>query len=50
MEKKTLNTPPHLSMDSTTSLKVKIVEREGVWARSSVHNTLGVEGHVEASR
>jgi hypothetical protein len=37
-------------MDSTVSQKVKIMEGEGVGARSLVHNTLGVEGHAEALR
>jgi hypothetical protein len=32
-------------MDLTTSLKVKIVEGEGVGACSLAHNTLGIEGH-----
>jgi len=35
-------------MESTTNPKVKTMEGEGVGARSLVHNTLGVEGHVGA--
>jgi len=33
-------------MDSIASLKVKIVEGEGVGACSLARNTLGVKGHV----
>jgi hypothetical protein len=38
--------PPSSLMDSTSSWKVKITEREGVGARCVVRNTLEVEGHV----
>jgi hypothetical protein len=44
------DTPPSSVMDSTMSPKVKIMEGEGVGACSLVHNTLGVEGRVGASR
>ncbi len=36
-------------MDSTMSLKVKIMEGNRVGARSLAHNTLGVKGCVGAS-
>jgi hypothetical protein len=35
-------------MDSTTSPKVNTTKGEGVRARSLVHSTSGVEGHVGA--
>jgi hypothetical protein len=37
-------------MDSTTSLKEKTTEGEGVEAQSLVHSTSGVEGRVGALR
>jgi hypothetical protein len=36
-------------MESTTSLMVKTSKGEGVWMRSLVCNTLGVEGHAGVS-
>jgi hypothetical protein len=38
------DTPSSSLMDSTKSPKVKIMEGEGVGARSLAHNTLGVKG------
>jgi hypothetical protein len=38
------NTPPSSSMDSTASLKVKIVEGEGVGVHSMACKILGVKG------
>jgi hypothetical protein len=46
--KRLLAHPLDSLMDSTTSLKVKTMEGERVGARSLVHITLGVEGHVGA--
>jgi len=37
-------------MDSIVSPKVKIMEGEGVEARSLAHNTLGEHGHVGVPR
>jgi len=37
-------------MDSIADPKVKTTEGEGVGVRSLIYNTLGVEGHVGASR
>jgi len=37
-------------MDSIASPKVKIVEREKVWACSLAHNISAIEGHVEVPR
>jgi len=45
-----LDAPANSLIDSTTNPKMKIVEGEGIGVRSLVRNTLGVEGHVGASR
>ncbi len=44
-----IDAPPNSSMESTTSLMVKTSKGEGVWMRSLVCNTLGVEGHAGVS-
>jgi hypothetical protein len=40
------DTSPSSLMDSTTSLKVKTSEGEGIGVHSLARNTSGVEGHV----
>jgi len=35
-------------MDSIVSPKVKITKGEGIRVHSLIHNTLGVERHIEA--
>jgi hypothetical protein len=44
--KRTTNTPPSSSMDSTMNPMVKTLEGEGVGARSLAHNISGVEGRA----
>ncbi len=40
--------PPSSLIDSTTSLKVKTTQGEGVGAHSLIRSILGVEGHARA--
>jgi hypothetical protein len=45
---KGIDAPPSSLMDSTSSLKVKTTEGEGVGAHSLACNTSGVEGRAGA--
>jgi hypothetical protein len=40
----------HFLKDSNVSLKMKIMEKKWIGGCSLIHNTLGVEGHVEGLR
>jgi hypothetical protein len=40
--------PSHSLKDSNASLKLKIMEKEGIGVRSVTRNSSGVEGHARA--
>jgi hypothetical protein len=46
----TIDAPPNSLIDLTASLKVKLMEGQGVKVHSLVRSTLGVEGHVGAPK
>jgi len=49
-QKTSFDTPPSSLMDSTISIKVNIMEGNGIGVCSLVHNTSRVEGRAGAPR